>query len=103
MLPVPGGTTIITTYGWQQRILGAFVAPRATEGRLQRIAAGVSATAATVLSLVGNPNPASLVVADPRTTSVEIARVRVSGANALAAETIAAAVDYNAVVRVSDG
>ena len=103
ILPVPPDTTIVTTYGWQQRILGAFVAPRATEGPLQRIAVGASATAATVLDAIGSPNDEHLTVADPRASAVDIARVRVTGANSLAAETIAAAQHYEARIRVSVG
>ena len=103
ILPVPPDTTIVTTYGWQQRILGAFVAPRAAEGQLQRIAAGASVTAAAVIEAIGSPNEEHLTVADPRDTAVDIARARVSGANSLAAETIAAAESYGAVVRVSVG
>ncbi len=103
ILPVSPDTTIVTTYGWQQRILGAFVAPRATEGQLQRIAAGASMTAAAVIEAVGSPKEQHLTIADPRATAVDIARARVSGTNSLAAETIAAAQSYGAVVRVSVG
>ncbi len=59
LLPTASVTTIVTTYAWQQRILGAFVAPRSSEGQLQRIAASVSASAATVLAAVGDPIPST--------------------------------------------
>ncbi len=45
-LPMKLGVVPVTTYTWQQRILGAFVAPRATAGQLQQIAAKVGANAA---------------------------------------------------------
>jgi hypothetical protein len=55
------------------------------------------------LDAIGSADPANLIVADPRATAVDIARLRVTGANALAAETIAAAKSYRASVRVSTG
>lgn len=100
-LPREAGVEIVTTYGWQQRLLGAFVAPRATEGQLQRLAATLGASAATALEAGGHPDPALLTIADPRTTAIDIARMRVTGANPLAAETIAAATQLGAVVRFS--
>jgi hypothetical protein len=102
-LDIDPGTQMVTTYSWQQRALGAFVAPRATAGQLQRLAGSVGATAATALAAVGQPNPDRLLITDPRTTAVDIARLRVAGANPLAAETIAAARHLGAVVRFSPG
>lgn len=102
-LDVEPGTQMVTTYSWQQRALGAFVAPRATAGQLQRLAGSVGATAATAIAAVGQPNPDRLLVADPRATAVDIARLRVTGANPLAAETVAAASQLGAVVRFSPG
>jgi hypothetical protein len=94
---------VVTTYGWQQRVLGAFVAPRATRGQLQAIAADARATAAHVLAAVGSPDPQRLIVVDPREHAVEIARARVDGTNGMTAETIVAARTRGAVVRVSPG
>jgi hypothetical protein len=100
-LPTDPGVDIVTTYGWQQRLLGAFVAPRATEGQLQRLAATLGASAATALEAGGDPDPALLTITDPRATAIDIARIRVAGANPLAAETIAAANQLGAIVRFS--
>lgn len=103
LLQPPPGTRAITTYGWQQRVLGVFVAPRATGGQLQAIAADAGATAADVLVAVGAPDPERLVIADPRDDAVEIASARVGGTNSLTAETIVAARSLRGVVRVSPG
>ncbi len=103
MLQPPDDPIEITTYGWQQRVLGAFVAPRTTRGQLQVIAADARATAAEVRAAVGSPDPTRLVVADPRDRAVEIARARVEGTNGLTAEMIIAARVHRAVVRVSPG
>jgi len=100
-LPTDPDIEIVTTYGWQQRLLGAFVAPRRTEGQLQRLAATLGASAATALDAAGNPDPQLLTIADPRSTAIDIARMRVTGANPLAAETVAAAKRRSAVVRFS--
>ena len=102
---LPGSLDVVpvTTCAWQQRVLGAFVAPRSTEGQLQRLAASVGANAAVALAAGGTPNPTLLVIADPRPLAVDIARLRVTGANPLAAELIATARSLDASVLLSGG
>ena len=102
-LPMELGVVPVTTYAWQQRILGAFVAPRATAGQLQQIAARAGATAARAIAAAGDPDPDYLVIADPRPLAVDVARLRVSGANSLAAELIATARSLDATILLTTG
>ena len=102
-LPASLGVAPVTTCAWQQRVLGAFVAPRSTAGSLQRLAASVGANAAVALAASGAPDPALLLIADPRPLAVAIARLRVTGANPLAAELIATARSLDATVLLSQG
>ena len=102
-LPMELGAVPVTTYAWQQRILGAFVAPRATAGQLQQIAARAGATAARAIAAAGDPDPDYLVIADPRPLAVDVARLRVAGANSLAAELIATARSLEATILLSAG
>jgi hypothetical protein len=103
VLPVEVDGPPTTTYGWQQRVLGAFVSRRATSGRLRQVAEGIGVDDRAVVALMASPAPERLVIADPRVDAVDIARLRVNGANQLAAETIAAARRLGAEIRVGEG
>jgi hypothetical protein len=106
LLVLPEGVrgTLVTTYAWQLRLTQALVSGRTTEGSLQRVVAQAGIDRAEALARVTRPDPALLEVIDPRPLVWEVAALRVERrANQLAAETIAAAHQLGAVVRVSDG
>ncbi len=52
------------------------------------------------IDAAGDPDPDYLVIADPRPLAADVARLRVSGANSLAAELIATARSLDAMVLV---
>ncbi len=93
----------VTTCAWQQRMLGAFVGDRLTIGRLRQIALDIGASTAEVVDAAARPRSDRLDIADPRPLAIEIAKLRVTGMNQLAAETIATARHLGAAVRVGEG
>jgi hypothetical protein len=106
LIIVPDGVhgTLATTYAWQLRLTQALVAGRTTAGTLQRVVALSSFTPSEALARITRSDPSLLVVVDPRPLAWEVAALRVEQrANQLAAETVAAARNLGAVVRVSEG
>ncbi len=55
----------VTTYAWQQRMLGAFVVGRTNHGRLRHISTLAGLTREQALDAVGRPRVELLEIADP--------------------------------------